>query len=201
MAEMNTTWSLVTFGAWLAQTGNQPQQSDVNWLIIWAVLLVGAAIALFFIEVFLPSGGLIGTASAVCLVAGIVLLFQIDTIIGLVGATLAMVALPFAIGFAVKMFPNTPIARALTLRSRPDEDESLDEDDERPPGTRPATAVPDGTPAVGDEGKAISTLRPVGTCVINGKREQCLAVGGTISPGTPVQVVAVDGMHIRVKSV
>ncbi|MFW6059759.1 MAG: hypothetical protein ACODAQ_06230 [Phycisphaeraceae bacterium] len=202
---MNATL-LATLPTLLAQGGNQPQPSDTNWLVIWAVLLLGAALALFFIEVFVPSGGLIGTASAVCLVAGVVLLFRINTMIGLIGATLAMIALPFAIGFAVKMFPNTPIARALTLRSgKTDEEEeaALADDTEEPNPTtaKRATAVPDGSPTVGDQGKAVSALRPVGTCLINGKREQCLAVGGTIAPGTAVQVVAVDGMHIRVKAV
>ena len=95
--------------------------------------------------------------------------------------------------------PDTPIARALTLRSdKPGED--------APEGTQVAAqsaadkAVPESGPQPGDEGEAISTLRPVGTCVINGKREQCLAVGGTIRPRTRIQVVAVDGMHIRVKA-
>ena len=188
----------------LAQGGSPQQQSDTNWLVLWAVLLLGAALLLFFIEVFLPSGGIIGMASAVCLVLGLVLLFQIDTMWGLIGATVAVLALPFAIGFSLKMFPNTPIARALTLRSskdKPGDDEVEPDEGTTVAGQSSADkAVSDG-PAVGDSGKAISGLRPVGTCVINGKREQCLAVGGVISSNTKVQVVAVDGMHIRVKAV
>jgi len=195
---------LATLPAVLAQAGNNPQQQsgDTGWLVLWAVLLLGAAILLFFIEVFLPSGGIVGMASAVCLILGLVLLFQVDTMWGLLGATVAMVALPFAIGFSLKMFPNTPIARALTLRSKsdkPGEDEVSDE------GVAVAASSEDKAqangPAVGATGKTISELRPVGTCVIDGKREQCLAVGGVIDSNTPVQVVAVDGMHIRVKAV
>lgn len=186
-------------------------QNEANWLAIWAVLLLTLAIALFFIEVFVPSGGLIGTGAAVSLVAGIVLLFQIDTIVGLIGATIALLALPFAIAFALKLLPNTPIARALTLRtgrsaSEPDVDEADDEldsaDDEHTgpvgPGSSTAKGVPDG-PSVGDRGRAVSALRPVGTCIIDGKRIDCLATGGPISPGTPIKVIAVDGMHVRVK--
>lgn len=190
----------------LAQGGGQ--EEGANWLAIWAVLLLALAIALFFIEVFVPSGGLIGTGAAVSLVAGIVLLFQINTMLGLVGATIALVALPFAIAFALKLLPNTPIARALTLRSgRSGVDVDQDEDDLEPateeeagpvgPGSLTAKGVPEG-PAVGDTGRAITALRPVGTCVIAGKRADCLAVGGPISPGTPVRVIAVDGMHVRV---
>lgn len=198
--------------ALLAQANNGPGQ-DVNWLVVWAVVLLTLAVALFFVEIFVPSGGLIGTAAAVSLVAGIVMLFQIDTTIGLIGATIALLALPFAIGFAIKLLPNTPIARALTLRAGrsaaagvgevdEEEAEATSEEGAGPVGSASSTAkgVPD-VPDVGATGKAISGLRPVGTCLIDGKRHDCLAVGGPIGPGTRIEVIAVDGMHVRVRPI
>jgi membrane-bound ClpP family serine protease len=207
---MNIEGMMTDVPVLLAQTGNGADQG-VNWLAVWAVLLLTLAVALFFIEIFVPSGGLIGTGAAACLVIGIVMLFRVDTMLGLVGAAIALLALPFALAFAIKLLPNTPVVRALTLRTgksgvEVDTDEEYEPDTEAeeqhgPVGTASLTTkgVPD-TPEVGATGKAISALRPVGTCVINGTRAECLAVGGPISPGTRVEVIAVDGMHVRVRA-
>ena len=70
-------------------------------LIIWAVLLLGVAVVLFFVEVFLPSHGLISLVAAVSLVAGIVLLFKVDTTLGLAGALLAIVCVPIFVVMAM----------------------------------------------------------------------------------------------------
>ncbi|HEX7010295.1 MAG TPA: NfeD family protein, partial [Phycisphaeraceae bacterium] len=119
-------------------------------------------------------------------------------------AVVALLALPFGIMFAMKIWPHTPLGRALILRSpgqaEEEGSEDQEEDQEQPP--TPGTTPQQGPkPRVGAEGQAITSLRPVGTCLIDGRREECLAVGGAIDPGARVQVVAVDGMHIRVKAV
>ncbi len=143
----------------LAQTGNNAgQPSGSNWMVLWAILLLGTALALFFVEIFLPSGGLIAIGSALCLIVGIVLLFQVNTWYGLIGATVALLSLPFAIGFALKLFPETPIARALTLRSDHDEElESATEQEQTMTGAASVTAkaVPDAAPSVGDTGRTV----------------------------------------------
>jgi hypothetical protein len=41
----------------------------------------------------------------------------------------------------------------------------------------------------------------VGTCLIDGRREECLARRGTIDAGTEVTVVGVDGSEIFVAAV
>lgn len=189
-----TTWPM------LAQTASNPPSQDNSSLLVWAVLLLGMAFALFCIEIFVPSGGLIGSLSAACLIGGVVLLFRVDTTWGLIGATLALVALPFAIAFSIKIWPNTPLGRALTLKTPGRSiDEPDDESDEEQPAVSASPATPL-QPAAGATGESLTELRPVGICLINGKREECLAVGGVIEPGTQVRVVAVDGMHIRVRS-
>lgn len=171
----------------LAQTTANPPSDQT--LIVWSVLLLGAAMALFVIETFVPSGGIIGITAAVCLIAGIVLLFGVDTTYGLIASTVALLALPFLVAFTLKMWPHTPIGRALMLKDQ--QDDSGEAEHRHPPA-----AV---GPSVGDTGRAVTWLRPVGMCVINNRREECLAVGGTIEPNAQVRVVAVDGMHIKVK--
>jgi membrane-bound serine protease (ClpP class) len=48
---------------------------------------------------------------------------------------------------------------------------------------------------------ALTPLRPVGTCEINGKRVQCVAETGFITKGTPVKVFTVEGNRVIVVEV
>ncbi|MFA9479469.1 NfeD family protein [Phycisphaerales bacterium AB-hyl4] len=181
----------------LAQAGQQqPQPADETNFVVWGIVLITIAIGLFFIEIFVPSGGLIGIASAVALVGGIICLFLDSAVLGLIGATFAMLALPFAIGFAIKIWPNTPIGRALSLKSDDDAEQTDDDGTSLPP--HPAARDVNGL-VVGAKGRAVTDLRPVGTCVFDGKREECLAAAGTIASGSQVHIVAIDGMHVKVR--
>ena len=197
---------LMTLTLTLAQQTTNANDDGHGAAILWAIALLGAAVLLFFLEVFVPSGGIIGTASAVLLVAGIVVLFGVDTTLGILATTIALIALPFAIGFAIKIWPDTPLGRALTLRTpghedRPgDEGEAGGEDGDEPlparPGARTVSTLP-----VGTQGQALTDLRPVGTVRFEDQREECLALGGTIEAGTTVRIVAIDGMHVKVRAV
>jgi membrane-bound ClpP family serine protease len=158
---------------------------------IWAAIFLGVALILFFVELFIPSGGLIGLGAAASLVTGIVLLFQVNTTLGLASALVAMVAVPFLFAIAIKIWPNTPIARMLQLKNPP----PLNELDGGLAGPSGAAG-----PRLGDKGSALTDLRPVGTCLIGGQRTECLAETGVIRAGTPVVVVAVDGMQTKVRA-
>lgn len=176
-----------------------------NALILWAIVCLATALVLFFVEIFIPSGGIIGVAAAVSLIAGIVLLFQVDTMLGLVGAIVCVAAVPFLGMMAARVWPHTPVARMLTLKNprRSDIDESaLDGQMEgRPDGVSPTAhdAMLKARSLVGVEGRAVTDLRPVGSCVIEGKRLECLAEGGMILSGARVRVMSADGMQVKVR--
>ena len=203
MSAMNAP-ALMTLTLTLAQQTANGDDDGHGAAILWAIALLGAAVLLFFLEVFVPSGGIIGTASAVLLVAGIVVLFGVDTTLGIIATTIAMIALPFAIGFAIKIWPDTPLGRALTLRTPGHDDpaggDARDEEGDEPLPGRPGARVVSTLP-VGTQGQALTDLRPVGTVRFDGQREECLALGGTIEAGTTVRIVAIDGMHVKVRPV
>ncbi len=178
----------------LAQASNQaPSQPDTITTLVWAVVLIGAALALVIIEAFVPSGGVIGLLAATSLIAGVIMLFRVNTVLGLVGATVALIAIPFVVVFLLNLWPNTPIGRMLTLRD--DDDKSKQEEDE----SESEPKVENAGPRVDQSGKAVTDLRPVGTCLIDGRREECLAERGMIEAGTPIRVVSVDGKQIKVR--
>jgi len=60
------------------------------------------------------------------------------------------------------------------------------------------TAVDDYSYLVGRKGETLSTLRPSGTAIIDGKRYDVVADGDYVEKGTPVKVSAVDGTRIIV---
>jgi membrane-bound serine protease (ClpP class) len=161
-------------------------------MLTYAAILIGIALVLFFIEIFVPSGGIVGFLAVGSLIAGIVCLFWVDQTVGLLALLLVLVLTPFAIGLSLKIFPNTPIIRRLTLEDRQPAGEVRDD---------PSIDDPEEESLVGRTGVADGWLRPVGTCRIDGQRIPCRAETGSIEPGTPVRVTAVDGMEAKVRPV
>lgn len=164
-------------------------------LIVWAIILLGAAAILLFVELIIPSGT-VALLAGLCLIGGIVMLFQINTTVGLIGATLAALGVPIVLLLMLKAWPNTPIGRMLTLRNpqEPEVDsEGVPISPESPIDSDNAT-VP-----VGARGVAATDLRPVGICVINGARTECLAETGVIRAGAQVRVVSSDPMQVKVR--
>ena len=152
-------------------------------LILWAILLLAAALALFFLELFIPSGGIIGVTAVLCLISSLVMFFFWDTMTGVVATGLIALALPFLALAALKLWPHSPIARYFTLTMQ---QERLTQPEQ--------PANPESETLVSSEGQALTDLRPVGTCLIKGQRHECLAA-------SRVKVVSVDGMNVKVKEI
>ncbi|MEM9414133.1 MAG: NfeD family protein [Planctomycetota bacterium] len=179
--------SLATFGMTLAQSAqNAPPDRT---LLIWAVVAFGLAILLVIVEAFMPSGGIIGAMAGVCAVIGIVLFFRVDTLWGMLSIAITLIALPFLIAGLIWVWPNTLFGRWVTLSDDPETEQSTPEADDREAETI----------TVGTEGTALTDLRPVGACRLDGRRTDCIALAGVIPSGTSVRVVSVEGTTIKVK--
>ncbi len=178
----------------LAQVPPGQAASPNSQLLVWAVVLIGMAVAFFLAELFVPSGGVLGICAALCLIGGVVLLFRVDTTVGLIGAIVSVLAIPVAFMLGLWVWPSTPIGRALTLGANDEQEESAY--DGQAPFTGP-THTPD--IATGTVGETLTDLRPVGTCLFDGKRQECLSEGGVIPKGVDVKVVAADGIQIKVR--
>ena len=162
--------------------------------LIWAILFLAVALALFFAELLVPSGGLISVFAAVSLISGIVMLFKVNTSLGLIGAIVVLLAMPFLLAMAIKLWPNTPMARALLLKNQPRR--GLQEE-----GVAGHDATVKAQELIGQTGEAITDLRPVGICLLSGERIECIGEGNVIRSGSMVRVTSADGMHVRVRPV
>ncbi|MEQ9460013.1 MAG: NfeD family protein [Phycisphaeraceae bacterium] len=156
--------------------------SGNNTLIGWGVLLIAIGFGLVVLEFFVPSAGVLAIIASTSIVVGIVLLFLQDTTIGLLATLCALVLLPIVLATGLKILPHTPIFRWLTLD---------DPKPEQADATKQATLI-------GHEGVALKDLRPIGTCLIDDQRIECLAQGGVIEAGSRVRVVSHDRFQTKV---
>ncbi|MEO0587609.1 MAG: hypothetical protein AAF078_08210 [Planctomycetota bacterium] len=163
--------------------------ANSNAMLLAALVLLGAAAALFVVEIFVPSGGILGIISGLCLIGGTICMFGVNTVAGLVTSAIAVATVPVALYAAMRLMPHTPIGQWLTLgHTLPD-----------PAVTNPQHL--NDQVAVGETGVALTDLRPVGSCRIGEHRLECLAVGPAIERGQTVQVVAAEGFETRVRAI
>jgi len=165
------------------------QSDDTQWMV-FAIIAFGIAITLLILEAFVPSGGVLGLLAGFCAIAGIVMFFMFDGMWGMAAMAISLLATPFVIAAMLWVWPNTPIGRALTLEN---EQKYINEDDHGDDR--------DGSIKVGLEGQALTDLRPVGACRLDGKRIDCIAQTGLIEKGAKVRVVGVEGTSIKVKPI
>lgn len=159
----------------------------------WAIIFAIAAVILFVIEVFVPTGGVAGLLATLSTGAFVVFLFMHDVGSGLVGAFLVLMAMPVVLYLVVRFWPDTPIGRLMTLRSEP-RHSSADHGDAGIEATEEAVST-----LVGKRGRSITPLRPVGVCEIDGRRRDCISESGTIPAEVEVEVVAADGLQVKVR--
>lgn len=160
--------------------------SGDNTLLAWGVLLIAVGFGLVVLEFFVPSAGILAVAASASIVVGIVLLFLRDTTLGLLGTLAALILLPLVIATGIRILPNTPIFRWLTL-----DDPAPKQDLNK---SRQASLI-------GHEGVALKDLHPIGTCLIDDQRLECLAQGGVIEKGSRVRVIAQDAFQTKVKRI
>ncbi|MEE9403506.1 MAG: hypothetical protein V3V20_01320 [Algisphaera sp.] len=161
-----------------------------DWMV-YGLVLLALAVVLFFIEAFLPTGGVLGVVSGLFAVAGVVCFFQINTTAGALSAAAVLFATPVLLVLGVKIWPDTPFGQWVTHR---DQQERL-----AGPNAAPSEAGGHTPINPGDTGEAVTDLRPVGICVIHGRRRECYARSGSLPQGVGVEVVSISGNEVYVR--
>jgi membrane-bound ClpP family serine protease len=159
--------------------------------LVWAILLLFLGLALVCIEVFVPSGGILGFLSIVSLLAGIVLAFYhrgAET--GFIFLIVTAIAVPAALVLAFRYWPKTPMGRRLLL-DVPSGEEVLPDSPRRQQLRQ----------LVGKTGVAKSVMMPSGAVVIDGHTIDALSEGIPIDPGQRIKVIEVRGSRVLVRPV
>ncbi len=162
-------------------------------LLLWGFALMVAALLLVFLEIFVPSGGIIGLTAGVTAIASVVVFWRVSPLWGITGLLVLLVLAPVALNFAVRLMPNTPVGKRLIL--------SEDAESLQKRSAQVQQQAEQEQALVGATGLALTSLRPVGTVEIEGTRLEALAEGGAIETGTRVRVTSVQGNQVKVRAV
>jgi len=147
------------------------------------IVLIVAGTVLLLLETVLP-GLVAGILGALCLVAGVIVGFASfgattgTWILFGVGTELLVV-----LGAYLKLFPESRIAKRFVSQ--------------RQIGVVGAEK-PD---LLNQTGVAHTNLRPSGTAMINGQRVDVVTEGPMLERGTPIKVVAIEGLRVVVRAI
>lgn len=175
----------------------------------WEAVLILGGVALIGVELFLlPGVGVAGAIGLLSLLVGLVLAFvpaSAPTFPGMerssagllwgVGFVLIGITTAVTIGYYMsKNMRTLPVLGRLVLRDRP-----RDEDVEGEPGHLPEAAA--ALVAKGQEGIALTTLRPSGKADFDGHVLDVISDGPMIAAGTRIRVLVAEQMRVVVEPV
>lgn len=157
-------------------------------LIIWLIIF---ALFFFILELFIPSGGILGLCSLFCVILSIIFTYQISPTLGNTAIAIAIVGVPLFMLLGMRILPNTPLIKRFSLKDK-----------------QPANSViydknrdTDPQSLVGLEGVTLTDLRPIGTCLINNNRMECTSNHGVIPHNTKIKVTSVSGLDVKVEPI
>jgi len=156
-----------------------------NW--VWAIFLLLVAVVLGFLELFIPSGGVLAVLAVLAILGSLVFAFMQSTIFGTALLVVIVVGLPFLIWYMLKIWQVTPIGRRMLLD--PAED----------PALAPDEVLEQHKTLLGKIGTAKSLMMPGGMIEVEGRSYDAVSEGMPIDPGTPIEVVHVDGINLTVR--
>lgn len=158
--------------------------------LLWvgALLLVGLAVMV--LEVFVPSGGVLGLVSLVAIGAAIVMAFMEQGAgFGMAVLAVAFAAVPAVLAMAFRWFPDTPLGRRVL-----------------PPPPAPEDVIPAADrrrrlrQLVGRSGRVVSELVPWGAVAVGDGQFEAVSETGPVAAGTEVEVVGVQGGALVVRA-
>ena len=152
-----------------------------------ALLLYVLGIGLLVLEIFIPSHGVMGVAGLGFLIGGIVVAFRLSTGVGYAAVLLAVVLVPTGAVLTVKYWYRLPVGKRMAPPNPTVTESDLGFHTDR------IDAL------VGETGRTLTPLRPVGSCEFDHRRVQCVAEMGSIERGVKVEGVAVRGRDLVVR--
>ena len=159
-----------------------------------ALILLVTGLTVLFLELFIPSAGVLFAVSMVCIVSSVVVAFFVHPVLGL-GLILVDIALACVLpGVALRIWAKTPMGRRMFL-------DAPATGTEKNPDSPIITSTDgfDYLTLMGETGITLTTLRPAGTTDFDGRRVDTVSEGVMIERGEQVRVVSVEGHRVVVR--
>ena len=156
--------------------------------IYWALGLLVIGMLLVLLEVFIPSGGVLGVLAALAIVGAIVVAFTGGMRSGAIVVGLTALLVPIVLSAAVKYWPHSPLGRLILIKLPKSDREVL-----------PIDEWGDPKQLIGRLGRAKSKMLPGGVVVIERRKYDAVSHGVAIDPGQIVKVIGVRNGRIVVR--
>jgi membrane-bound ClpP family serine protease len=157
--------------------------------LLWVVTLLLLGLGVMVLEVFVPSGGILGFVSIAALIAAVATAFlEQGATAGMAALAVVVLAVPAVLSLAFRWFPETPLGRRVL-----------------PPAPEAADVLPDlerrrhVRELVGHSGRTVSELLPWGRVEIDGEAVEAMSEGGPIDAGAAIEAVGVQGTALVVR--
>lgn len=141
-------------------------------------------------EVFLPTMGILAVLGIAAVVAGLAMIFRVDSTQGFVTLVVIFVLVPIAGPILLHLWPRTPIGKRFLL-SGPEEDATI--------ASMPTLLELEHLR--GRYGKTVSPLRPSGTAEFDGRRVDVMSEGDLVDAERWVRCVDVRAGRVLVRPV
>ena len=150
-------------------------------MILGAIALLLLALVLVAVELFVPTHGMLAILAAIVAIASVALAARASTGLGLIFGVTIFLASPVVFYYAIKIYPQTRVGKRVMLD----------------PGTASAVAAAGFSleqakleALVGQQGVAMTLLRPAGSVEIDGRRIDAVSESDMIEADTRVEVMA-----------
>jgi len=153
--------------------------------LLWPILLQVALFAVIFVEIFIPSGGLLFLVSLALLVASWVQIVALDnTTLLQIFLAIDLVGIPLLLWWGLRMLDRSPLAHGQSLEV-----------------TEGYQANPDLPSAwVGRTVRTLGPLRPMGQIEIDGVVVEAASNGEFIEAATQVRILAINAQIVIVQT-
>jgi membrane-bound ClpP family serine protease len=157
-------------------------------VVFWPSVFLAMGLLLLLVEVFIPSGGMIGLGAIACLVLCLWYAFAQSLALGATFMLIDLVALPVTVGLAFSLWSRTPVGRKFFLRPPAPEEIAVSHTDHHLDQT------------VGQVGRTLTPLRPCGHVEIDGRRLDALAEDGFVPADILVRVIRTRSGQLVVRA-
>lgn len=160
---------------------------DTYW--VWSFLLLLIGLGLAVLEVFFPSGGMLGFLCIVSLGASVTFGFMHSGLAGVIMLFIGLIGLPVVVMGAFYWLPKTRFGKTLILDTPTSEE--VQPDVERRQRLKAL---------LGKRGKAKSRMMPSGAVSIEGKTYDAVAEATAVDEGDWIEVVEFRGNRLVVRA-
>ena len=161
----------------------------MDWWLLFAVFLYVVCAILIVAEVFIPSAGLLSLCATGCLVGAVAIFFRHSAAAGWIGVVVGIIMVPSLLVVAYRYLPRTRFGRRVILA---------------PPVRTRGDAISDTaelSELLGQVGRVLTPLRPVGMCAFAGRRIECVTESRYVEKSRMVKVIRVEGTQVTVRVV